>query len=72
MYWIKWQIETTELKAEKAQESRAIAQRVSNLIHQQSGAISQAIQGYAERQPEREVKLLAYFPQNISLKLVHF
>lgn len=49
------QLETTEVKTEKKIESRAIAQRVSNLIHQQAGFISQTIEDYAQRQNEREV-----------------
>lgn len=48
-------METTEVKTEKKVESRAIAQRVSNLIHQQAGFISQTIEDYAQRQSEREV-----------------
>lgn len=43
------------MKSEKKLENRAIAHKVSNLIHQQAGFISQTIDDYTQRQNEREV-----------------
>lgn len=48
-------VEETETKSEKKLENRAIAHKVSNLIHQQAGFISQTIDDYAQRQNERQV-----------------
>ncbi|XP_046457734.1 coiled-coil domain-containing protein 93-like isoform X1 [Daphnia pulex] len=42
------------MKSEKKLENRAIAHKVSNLIHQQAGFISQTIDDYTQRQNERE------------------
>ncbi|XP_057377894.1 coiled-coil domain-containing protein 93-like [Daphnia carinata] len=47
-------IEKTEVKSEKKLENRAIAHKVSNLIHQQADLISQTIEDYTQRQNERE------------------
>lgn len=49
-------MEKTEVKSEKKLENRAIAHKVSNLIHQQADLISQTIEDYTQRQNEREVK----------------
>ena len=48
-------MEKTETKSEKKLENRAIAHKVSNLIHQQAGFISQTIDDYNQRQNERQV-----------------
>lgn len=50
------------MKTEKKLESRAIAHKVSNLIHQQAGMISQTIEDYTQRQNERQVKRILIFP----------
>lgn len=47
-------MEKTEVKSEKKLENRAIAHKVSNLIHQQADLISQTIEDYTQRQNERE------------------
>ncbi|KAI9557841.1 hypothetical protein GHT06_014590 [Daphnia sinensis] len=47
-------VEKTEVKSEKKLENRAIAHKVSNLIHQQADLISQTIEDYTQRQNERE------------------
>jgi hypothetical protein len=55
-------MEQTEVKPPKKQESRAIAHKVSNLIHQQAGMISQTIEDYTQRQNERQVQRIIQLP----------